>query len=60
MDVVNVTLERPVDVGVMVIFELVRFLDSHEGDGARAVFTGVWLLYRNNTPHHNPSKFAHH
>ena len=40
--------------------ELVRFLDSHEGDGARAVSAGVQLLYRNNTHHDNPSKFAHH
>ena len=40
--------------------ELVRFFDSHEGDGVRAVFAGVQLLYRNNTPHDNPSKFAHH
>jgi len=39
--------------------ELVRFLDSHEGDGARAVFAGVRLLYRDNTPHDNPSKFTH-
>jgi len=39
--------------------ELVRFLDSHEGDGVPVVFTGVRLLYRNNTPHDNPSKFAH-
>ena len=38
--------------------DLVRFLDSHEGDGARAVSAGVQLLYRNNTPHDNPSKFA--
>jgi len=39
--------------------ELVRFLNNHEGDGARAVFAGVQLLYRNNTPHDHPSKFAH-
>ena len=39
--------------------ELVRFLDSHEGDGARAVFAGVQLIYRNNTHHDNLSKFAH-
>jgi len=39
--------------------ELVRYFDSHEGDGARAVSAGVQLLYRNNTPHDNPSKFAH-
>jgi len=39
--------------------ELVRFLDIHEGDRARAVFARVQLLYRNNTPHDNPSKFAH-
>jgi len=39
--------------------ELVRFLDSYEGGGARAVFAGVLLLYRNNTPHDHPSKFAH-
>jgi len=39
--------------------ELVRFLDSHEGDGARTVSAGFQLLYRNNTPYHNPSKFAH-
>jgi len=30
--------------------ELVRFLDSHKGDGARAVFSGVQLLYKNNFP----------
>jgi len=40
--------------------ELVRFLDSHEGDGARAVFAGVQLLYKNNFPNDPPSKFAHH
>jgi len=39
--------------------ELVRFLDSHEGDGARAVFAGVQLLYKNNFPNDPPSKFAH-
>ena len=39
--------------------ELVRFLDSHVGDGARSVFAGVQLLYRNNTPHDNLSKLAH-
>jgi len=39
--------------------ELVRFLDSHEGDGARAVFAGVQLLYKNKTPHGRPSKIAH-
>jgi len=39
--------------------ELVRFLDSHEGDGARAVFAGVQLLYKNNIPNDPPSKFAH-
>jgi len=39
--------------------ELVRFLDSHEGDGARAVFAGVQLLYKNKTPHDSPSKIAH-
>jgi len=39
--------------------ELVRFLDSHEGDGARVVFTGVQLLYKNNFPNDPPSKFAH-
>jgi len=39
--------------------ELVRFLESHEGDGSRAVFAGVQLLYRNNTPHDTPSKLAH-
>ena len=39
--------------------ELVRFLDSHEGDGARALFTGVQLLYMNNFPNDPPSKFAH-
>ena len=40
--------------------ELVRFLDSHEGDGVHAVFTGVQLLYKNNFPNDPPSKFAHH
>ena len=39
--------------------ELVRFLDSHEGDGARAVFAGIQLLYKNNFPNDPPSKFAH-
>jgi len=39
--------------------ELVRFLDSHKGDGARAVFAGVQLLYKNNSPNDPPSKFAH-
>ena len=39
--------------------EIVRFLDSHEGDGARAVFAGVQLLYKNKTPHDRPSKIAH-
>jgi len=39
--------------------ELVRFLDSHEGDGARAVFAGVQLLYKNKTPYDSPSKIAH-
>jgi len=39
--------------------ELVRFLDSQEGDGARGVFAGVQLLYKNNTPNDHPSKFAH-
>jgi len=39
--------------------ELVRFLDSHEGDGARAVFAGVQLIYKNNFPNDPPSKFAH-
>ena len=39
--------------------ELVRFLDSHEGDGACAVFAGVQLLYKNNFPNDPPSKFAH-
>ena len=39
--------------------ELVRFLDSHEGDGAHVVFAGVQLLYRDNTPDDNPSKLAH-
>jgi len=39
--------------------ELVRFLDSHEGDGAHAVSASVQLLYRNITHHDNPSKFAH-
>jgi len=39
--------------------ELVRFLDSQEGDGARAVFAGVQLLYKNKTPHGHPSKIAH-
>ena len=39
--------------------ELVRFLDIHEGDGPRAVSTGVQLLYRNNTPHDDRFKFAH-
>jgi len=39
--------------------ELVRFLDSHEGDGACAVFTAVQLLYKNNFPNDPPSKFAH-
>jgi len=29
---------------------LVRFLDSHEGDGVRAIFAGVHLLYK-ITPH---------
>jgi len=38
--------------------ELVRFLDSHEGDGARAVFAGVQLLYKNKTPRDRPSKIA--
>jgi len=38
---------------------LVRFLDSHEGDGARVVFAGVPLLYKNNSPNDPPSKFAH-
>ena len=39
--------------------ELVRFLDSHEGDGARPVFASVQLLYKNNFPNDPPSKFAH-
>ena len=39
---------------------LVRFLDSHEGDGVRAVFAGVQLLYKNKTPYDSPSKIAHH
>ena len=39
--------------------ELVRFLDSHEGDGARAVFASIQLLYKNNFPNDPPSKFAH-
>jgi len=39
--------------------ELVRFLNSHEGDGVRAVFAGVPLLYKNNFPNDPPSKFAH-
>jgi len=39
--------------------EPVRFLDSHEGDGARAVVTGVQLLYKNNFPNDPPSKFTH-
>jgi len=38
--------------------ELVRFLDSHEGDGARAVFAGVQLLYKNNFSNDPPSKFV--
>jgi len=40
--------------------ELVRFLDSHEGDGVQMVFTGVQLLYKNNYPSDPPSKFTHH
>ena len=40
--------------------ELVRFLNSHEGDGVCAVFTSVELLYKNNFPNDPPSKFAHH
>jgi len=39
--------------------ELVRFLDSHEGDGAPTVFAGVQLLYKNNFTNDPPSKFAH-
>jgi len=39
--------------------ELVRFFDSHGGDGACAVFSGVQLLYKNNSPNDPPSKFAH-
>ena len=39
--------------------ELVRFLNSHEGDGTRAVFAGVQLLYKNNFPNDPPSKFTH-
>ena len=40
--------------------ELFRFLDSHEGGGARAVFASIQLLYKNNFPNDPPSKFAHH
>jgi len=40
--------------------KLVRFLDCHKGDGARAVFAGVQLLYKNNFPNESPLKFAHH
>ena len=39
--------------------KLVRFLDSHEAGGARAVFAGVQLLYKNKTPYDSPSKIAH-
>jgi len=39
--------------------ELVRFLDSDEGDGARMVFAGVQLLFKNKTPYVSPSKIAH-
>ena len=39
--------------------ELVRFLDSHKGDGAHVVFAGVQLLYKNNFPNDLSSKFAH-
>ena len=39
--------------------ELVRFLDSHEGGGVRAVFAGVQLLYKKcTTPQNRPSKIA--
>jgi hypothetical protein len=41
------------------IIELIRFLDSHEGDGVRVVFAGVQLLYSNKTPHDRPSMIAH-
>jgi len=39
--------------------ELVRFLNSHKGDGVRAVFAGIQLLYKNKTPRDRPSKIAH-
>jgi len=39
--------------------ELVRFLDSHEGDGVHMVFAGVQLLFKNNFPNDPPYKFAH-
>ena len=39
--------------------ELVRFLGSNKGDGTRAVFAGVQLLFKNNFPNDPPSKFAH-
>ena len=39
--------------------ELVRLLGSHEGDGARVVFAGIQLLYKNNFPNDPPSKFTH-
>jgi len=38
--------------------ELVRFLDSHEGDGTHAVFASIQLLYKNNFHDDPPSKFA--
>jgi len=40
--------------------ELVRFFNSLGGDGAYTVFASIQLLYRNNTLHDHPSKFAHH
>ena len=40
--------------------KLVRFLDSHEDDGAHVVFAGIPFLYKNNFPNDPTSKFAHH
>jgi len=39
--------------------ELIRFLDSHGGDGVHAVFTSIRLLYRNNTCHDCNTRVFH-